>query len=205
MFLWRYWSSYPDELRCLRVYEISIKAMRMVDADGSFQNALSAETAGLNKLGVSQMDGSNGFLFSDYINPRTILSDSIAVAEEFPVKVMQTEVAKHLAITAIALKRYELKHGDYPENLALLSPDFLPSVPLDPVNGNPLRYRKTGAGTFLLYSVGENGKDDGGDPSFKKGYISSSRMWLHPDALDWVWPQPATPEEIQQYYAGLHN
>ena len=52
----------------------------------------------------------------------------------------------------------------------------------------------------VLIHVGENGVDDGGDPALEKGAGSSSFNWLNPHALDWVWPQPATPEEIQKYY-----
>jgi hypothetical protein len=200
MFLWRYWRSYPEEMRCLKVYEVLINAMRTADTDGCFQNALLSEAAGLSKLGISQMDGPNGFLPFDYINPNSILSDSIAVAEEFPAGVLRAEVVKNLAVTAIAVKRYELKHGGYPENLSELTPDFLPSVPLDPVDGEPLHYRKNNQGTFLLYSVGPNGKDNGGDPSLEKSSKISSLWWLDPLALDWVWPQPANAAEIQKYY-----
>jgi hypothetical protein len=98
------------------------------------------------------------------------------------------------------LKRYQLKHGNYPPNLDSLVPEFLSVIPTDPVDGKPLNYRLKADGTFLLYSVGENGKDDGGDPSLKKGVESSSFNWQNPHALDWVWPQPATAEEIQKYY-----
>ena len=79
-------------------------------------------------------------------------------------------------------------------------PEFVPSVPLDPVDGQPLRYLANADGTFLLYSVGENGKDDGGDPSLEKGVTGSNFNWQNPHALDWVWPQPATAAEIQKYY-----
>jgi hypothetical protein len=105
-----------------------------------------------------------------------------------------------MAITVIALKRYQLKYGKYPADLNSLVPEFVSTVPLDPVDGKPLRYRPNADGTFLLYSVGENGEDDGGDPSLEKGIQSSSFYWQNTHALDWVWPQPATPEEIQKYY-----
>ena len=77
-----------------------------------------------------------------------------------------------LAATACALERHWLAHGSYPETLAELVPTYIDKVPLDIVNGDPLRYRRTDNGKFLLYSVGLDGKDDGGD--LKK---------------DWAWPQ----------------
>jgi hypothetical protein len=58
-----------------------------------------------------------------------------------------------------------------------------------------LRYRLKADGTFLLYSIGADGKDDGGDA----GGATRMFYWLH--GRDWVWPQPATEAEIQNYYA----
>ena len=115
-------------------------------------------------------------------------------------KVIGIETAKSVVVTAIALKRYQLKHGNYPADLKSLVPEFVPAVPLDPVDGQPLRYRRNADGTFLLYSVGENGVDDGGNPALEPGVTSSSFAWQNPHALDWVWPQPATAAEIQKYY-----
>ena len=39
------------------------------------------------------------------------------------------------------------------------STQLLASVPLDAVDGQPLRYRRNADGTFSLYSIGENGVD----------------------------------------------
>jgi len=38
----------------------------------------------------------------------------------------------------------------------------------DPFSGKPFCYRMEGQG-FTLYSVGEDGRDDGGKPSVKRG------------------------------------
>lgn len=115
---------------------------------------------------------------------------------------MGAEAARRMAITAIALKRYQLKHGKYPSTLSDLVPEFVSSVPRDPVDGKPLRYRLIPDGNFLLYSIGENGKDDGGDGSSSNtigpGFPD---RWNARDALDWVWPQPAAAAEIQYFYA----
>lgn len=129
-----------------------------------------------------------------------MISESIVTLGNVTRKVMQVEVAKQMAITAIALKRYQLKHGNYPPDLNSLVPEFVSAIPLDAVDGKPLRYKLNSDGTFLLYSVGENGVDDGGNPSLEKGIESSNFNWQNPRALDWVWPQPATEAEIQKYY-----
>ncbi len=66
-----------------------------------------------------------------------------------------------LSRTALALAIYRADHGAYPEKLPQLSPKYLPEVPRDLFADGPLRYQRQGSG-YLLYSVGINGKDDGG-------------------------------------------
>ena len=139
-------------------------------------------------------------LFLDMPDLRWMFSESILSLGNAVRKVMAAETCKRVIITAIALKRFLLKHGNYPERFSELTPEFLASVPLDPVDGQPLRYRRNAGGTFLLYSIGGDGKDDGGDPSLGKGVTTPYFYWQNPRALDWVWPQPATAEEVQFFY-----
>ena len=92
-----------------------------------------------------------------------------------------------LARVACALERYRLAHGQYPETLDALTPAFLDKVPHDVIGGQPLKYRRTSDGRFLLYSVGWNETDDGGTVVMTKG--SSPRPDINQG--DWVWPLPA--------------
>jgi hypothetical protein len=81
-----------------------------------------------------------------------------------------------LTRTAIALERYRLAHGDYPGTLDALVPQFIEKLPHDIIGGKPLIYRTTADSKFLLYSIGWNETDDGGQDGgtgFAKG--------------DWVW------------------
>jgi hypothetical protein len=201
VFMWRYWWSYPDELRSLKGYEVLLNTMQSADTNGSFQNALLNQGTALDRLGISKLSNSFDSLFSGETDFHSMLSESIVTLAGVARKTMRAEVAKQVTLTAIALKRYQLKHGNYPNDLNSLVPGFVAKVPLDPVDGRPLRYRRNADGTFLLYSVGENGLDDGGNPAFPKYFQSSNYYWQNPEALDWVWPQPATEQEIQNYYA----
>jgi hypothetical protein len=96
---------------------------------------------------------------------------------------IQTSV--DLARLACALERYRQVHGDYPETLDVVAPQFIGKIPHDIINGQPLHYRRTEDGNFLLYSVGWNGKDDGGVPA-KDGVFNFPEK-----EGDWVWPFPA--------------
>ena len=66
------------------------------------------------------------------------------------------------AIVGLAVERYRLKYGNWPETLARLVPDFLPELPVDPFDEQPLRYLRDDNGV-VVYSVGENGTDDQGE------------------------------------------
>ena len=69
---------------------------------------------------------------------------------------------ERLALTALALEQFRAARGNrYPNGLAELAPDYLAAPLMDPFNGQPLHYRKQGAG-YMLYSVGPDLKDDGG-------------------------------------------
>jgi hypothetical protein len=57
------------------------------------------------------------------------------------------------AVAGIACERFRQKHGRWPESLAELVPAFLPAVPLDPYDGEPLRYAKSETGAAVS-SVG---------------------------------------------------
>ena len=74
------------------------------------------------------------------------------------------KVRRQLAITAIALERFKLRHGSYPAELADLVPDFLDAPAVDPwtADGALLRYAVRSPGRPAIWSIGENGIDDGG-------------------------------------------
>ncbi len=95
-----------------------------------------------------------------------------------------TEARRQQALAAIALERHWLKHGHYPDTLGKLRPGYLSALPLDPINGRPLHYRLNTDGTFTLWSVGMDGKDDGGDAT-----IPASKRPEPQAARDLVWPR----------------
>ncbi len=95
------------------------------------------------------------------------------------------ENAVDLARVACALERYRIAHGDYPESLGALALQFMEKIPHDIINGQPLHYRRTSDGQFVLYSVGWNETDDGGVVGLKKdGAVDINQG-------DWVWRYPA--------------
>jgi RNA polymerase sigma factor (sigma-70 family) len=73
----------------------------------------------------------------------------------------RSEQAQRNLHLAFALAAYRGERGGYPEMLHALSPKYLEEVPTDLYSGKALIYRPSENG-FLLYSVGVNGRDEGG-------------------------------------------
>ena len=99
-------------------------------------------------------------------------------------KIAAIQASIDLARVACALERYRLARDKYPESLDVLVPQFIETLPHDIINGLPLHYRRTDDGKFVLYSVGLDGKDDGGKIFLTKtGSVDREKG-------DWVWQYP---------------
>ncbi|MHC5056255.1 MAG: hypothetical protein ACYTKD_16265 [Planctomycetota bacterium] len=79
------------------------------------------------------------------------------------VRVGRAMATRDTAILGLSCELFRSAEGRYPPTLDELAPEFVKELPLDPFTGKPLRYelRDDGA-AFIVYSVGDNLKDDGG-------------------------------------------
>jgi len=111
-------------------------------------------------------------------------------------KAMRAETERSIVICAIALKRYSLRHGKAPGSLDSLVPAFVQAVPIDYMDGKPMKYQLNADGSFSLYSVGEDLHDDGGDAALQTGRTNLRNLWAR---KDFVWPSAASPEEVEAY------
>jgi hypothetical protein len=193
---WRLSLSYPDQLRSLKGFQVLIDSGRQVCSGQPFLGALEHQQTLLAKIGLHSTNDNSMLLF-DPSGPdlSSLFSQSVVAIGRMLHRVFAAEVARELAVTALALKRYQLAHTQYPATLSALVPDFLPSLPRDPADHQPLRYHLKPDGTFLLYSIGEDGVDDDGDPS--PSGTPQSVAWL--EGRDVVWPIPATTAEISAF------
>lgn len=79
---------------------------------------------------------------------------------------------------ALALAVYHSQYHHYPATLEPAEKRWESTFPLDIYSKKPFRYKSDGK-TFLLYSVGPNGKDDGGiwKYNFKTGTTKDDLAW----------------------------
>ena len=76
---------------------------------------------------------------------------------------LDTRIRAHISLarTALAIERYRLATGKMPERLEELVPQHIKEVPIDPFDGQPIRYKREEPG-YRLYSVLDDGQDNGG-------------------------------------------
>jgi len=185
---WKSSWSYDEELLSLENCEATLKAIHRTELSGAFAPALKELDGNIAQLNKLHTNAASHFMFGDQNSWR---SKSL-------LKFADAEVSRRLLITAIALKRYQLRLGKYPADLKTLIPEFLNKVPQDLMDGQPLRYKPAPDGNFLLYSVGEDGEDNGGDATPTEPASTKSKVWFR--ARDAVWPRPATAEEVAAYF-----
>jgi hypothetical protein len=118
---------------------------------------------------------------------------SVTSVERSLTQAVVADTFREMAITAIALKRHRLRTGRLPADLQALVPEFLGKAPIDWLASRPLCYRLAADEAFVLYSVGEDGVDDGGDPRPTEGPTNPASPLR---GRDLVWPIPATAAEV---------
>lgn len=104
-----------------------------------------------------------------------VLSGILLPALSKAIERSATAVAELRAAQAsLAVERFRLANGlRLPDSLQQLVPQYLASVPADPFDGQPLRYKKASPKGFVIYSVGPNLQDDGGAARAPVGQVST--------------------------------
>lgn len=84
----------------------------------------------------------------------------------------------------LAIELFRRERGRLPASLSELAPDFGQNEPFDPFTERPLVYRTDdNAKTFTLYSVGRDGRNDGGRLTSLSTYHSAAGYDLDVDTL----------------------
>jgi hypothetical protein len=81
--------------------------------------------------------------------------------ERFLMKAYTEDFMAGATRLLLALKIHEAEKGTLPESLDELVPGTIPSIPVDPFSGTPLRYSREKG---LIWSVGRDRVDEGGVP-----------------------------------------
>jgi hypothetical protein len=110
----------------------------------------------------------------------TALSSTITYLSRYMHDYHRDQVMLRCAILALAVERYRRQNGAWPASAADLVPGQLERLPLDPEDGQPVRYVRLPDGV-VVYCLGWDGKDDGGAVRSRTPPIGGSdvgyRLW----------------------------
>jgi hypothetical protein len=139
------------------------------------------------------------------MNLRQISSGFQAHGRGFLGRAAETEARRRVLAVALAVERFRLRRGSYPNALQELVPELLTSVPTDFMDGKPLRYERTKDGRFALYSVGLDCIENSGRmqwPRPRWPVYDNSRHFDFLRGTDLVWPRPASETEVERWRQG---
>jgi hypothetical protein len=127
-----------------------------------------------------------------WTHPSYMMASIIAPATTRVIdRVIYSQTLVNQATIGCSLERYRLAHGNYPDSLdAVRLADGQP-LPRDVMNGQPMGYRKTADGRYALWSVGFDGKDDGGKRVVDAKHPENTQFHDPKYVGDWVWDFPA--------------
>jgi hypothetical protein len=140
----------------------------------------------LRSLSAGELPGEFGYRYK-----YAVLSVIMPVFNRADAGMRLVHTDHEATLACIALHAYRRDHGQFPDTLGSLSPQYLASIPEDPYDGKPIKYRTTDSGAdFVLYSIAGDFKDDGGAGSH--GWTSDASP---PEPVDYIfWPPAKRPD-----------
>jgi len=182
----------------------------IVEASREADNLPAYETAFAKRFDQSQLDVMEQrpmlYMFSRIMLP----AFDASIRTHF-----QILATRRMAATAVAIRLYEVDHGQRPDTLEQLVPDYLSAVPRDPFTlDEPIKYRPEGAklietqhvrdgrvtgpllpetGPAILYCVGSNRTDHGGLMVVgRQGQLYQHERYREGDQWFLLDPEPGT-------------
>lgn len=188
--VWRIAWLAQDELASLEQWDFMIEHERIARTNGWAALAAIGDEPKLHWRLAPEAKDSLGW----YDRMRFLFaSENFSITDVLVRRALERQTEQQMAVTVLGIRRYKLRNGRLPIALSELIPDYLAAMPHDFMDGKALRYRiRPGGKDFELYSVGEDGKDNGGDPDQNKEKKSYRQIW---DGRDALWPSAATAAE----------
>lgn len=170
-------------------------AVRKASTDIANAKAFGQPTWPAVRAGLKSGSSRDASLLEKFSHP--IFRDISYDPDRWPKLHFQHLAERRIAAVMLALRLYQHDHGDaLPRSMSELAPGYLPAIPSDPFDpaGKPFRYLPL-HDPPILYSVGENGSDDGGSQKLMPGRKLTANgltinRWVERDAVFSLKPIP---------------
>lgn len=194
---YRFWKSYEHEAELLMLHSTNVSVWQRGLANGNLRNEIWKAWKWRDQRLEESSSGYTVRKTEIYNRPRDIANPLILGI----LRATGRETVRRLSLAAIAIRRHEIEHHALPETLEeLVSSDFK-EVPIDPMDGKPLKYHRMNENRFRLYSVGWNRLDESGQTGFRSA--KTLKDWM--DGDDWVWPRKATAIQEERIRKERHR
>lgn len=114
-----------------------------------------------------------------------ITSQHTGALDRAVTSTLRAQVQRSTLDLVLALELHHRQTGQYAASLEELVPVFLESIPIDPLDGNPIRYKLVDDKP-VVYSVGANRADEGGIAA-KDATPAQHSAWLNPIDVGRKW------------------
>lgn len=142
------------------------------------------------RAGVSDLKEEN--LFYQLLKPfsRLMVPGMVLAAD----KAVLSETRQRQMVIALELARHKLEQDQYPESLPkkfiLVEHGWT-----DPMTLEPMKYVLQNDGSYVLYSVGLDGTDDGGEFVSSTERDENGDRYRNHTAPDWIWPKVVSEQK----------
>ena len=161
------------------ICEASFPGKPFLNADKLFYYRTMDQVITDSKLSYREFNSRRGMLFDRLGYPWYASVSTVSITATCQPIAMRDRAVANLAMAQVALglSAYHNNYGEYPPDLRELKTRLKWRLPDDPFSGKPLRYKRQGNG-YLLYSIGQNLTDDGGEKT-RKGdfYATGDVVW----------------------------
>ena len=152
------------------------KARKLSEELEKLDGGFTSETT---KDGTKSTDTTGKFLILSKIEDHEPGMSAFLTSGLWKIAVLHRKlmVERNAAYTLLAINAYKAKHGHWPKSLAVAMPGAFAAYRTDPFSGKDLVYRLD-EGKPVLYSVGLDGKDDGGKRTPKSWSETGDEVFL---------------------------
>ena len=190
--MWRIAWAAQDELAALEQWQVMIQRERLARTNGWAALAAATNTPNLDLI----LPFGNQKELGWYDRLRYLFSsENFSINDAMIRRTLEAQTQQQMVLAVLGIHRYRLRTGKLPAHLSDLVPGYVAALPHDFMRGKELFYfLRRGGDDFVLYSVREDGKDNGGNPAQREEKTNYHQIW---DGRDAVWPSVATAEEAR--------